>query len=143
MKSMIRKASLATLVACALIGTAAQAGGEVLVLNETDQAFHPYFRSKCFAGTAPNDSGWVFFGGIGARGRFGWDFRGSFDTSAKGCAKPKLEFTYTAIGAPPPADRPAVVGRMKFDPLVNFHLQAGEKLKAINLLHGDDEDDED
>ena len=145
MKNVIRKASLATLVACAFIGTAAHAGGEVLVINETDDAIHPYFRYNCF-GFTPDPStvsnGWVNFGGIGGRGRFGWDFADPGLTNPS-CPKPKLEFTYVKFGDPPPEKHPRVVGHMKFDPLTNFHLQIGERIKAINLLHGDDEDEDD
>lgn len=145
MKNVIRKASLSALLACAFIGTAAQAGGEVLVINETDQAITPYFRYNCFGFTpAPSTvtpDGWVNFGGIGARSRFGWTFSDPFLTRPD-CSKPKLEFTYTAAGAAPPPKKPDIAAKMKFDPLVNFHLQAGEKLKAINLRDHDDDDDD-
>jgi hypothetical protein len=36
----------------------------------------------------------VFFGGIGARGQFGWDFSDPGLTDPA-CPNPKLEFTYT------------------------------------------------
>ena len=115
----------------------AQAGGEVLVINETDQAMAPYFRYNCFAFTpAPTVGGWVNFGGIGARGRFGWDFSDPGLTRPD-CRKPHLQFTFTPLGGPPPVAEPEVVGNIKFDPNTNFHLQAGGKLKATNLL--DDE----
>jgi hypothetical protein len=136
MKSIVRNAALCALTAFGLAGLAANAAGEVLVINETAVDIHPWFRYNCF-GFTPDPStvsnGWVNFGGIGAGGRFGWDFNDPFLT-APGCAKPHLQYTFTAFGGPPPVADPEFVANIKFDPGTNFHVQMGGKLRAINML---------
>jgi hypothetical protein len=127
----------------ALLGAAslvAQAGGNVVVVNETDSAIHPFFRYNCWATPMSADpNGWVFFGGIGARGQFGWDFNLLTDPN---CKKPKLEFTFTVdpdLG--PPANHPAVHQKLQFSPTTNFYMQNGERIRSYNLLDDDGDDD--
>jgi hypothetical protein len=134
MTGITRKAALCALAAFGFAGLGANAAGEVLVINETAQDIAPYFRYNCFGFTPPPAvGGWVNFGGIGAFGRFGWDFNDPFLT-APGCAKPHLQFTFTPLGGPPPVAEPEFVANIKFDPGTNFHIQMGGKLRAINML---------
>ena len=137
MKRILQLAIVSTICAAAL---GAQAGGNVVVVNETDQAIHPFFRYNCWGyGMPPGTTGWVFFGGIGARGQFGWNFADPGLTDAA-CKAPKLEFTYTVDPdvATPPSD-PAVHAKFRFSATQNTYMQAGEHIRAINLL--DDADD--
>ena len=134
MKSFVLRAAMCALAVGGFASTAANAGGEVLVINETPQAIAPYFRYNCFGFTpVTGPGGGVNFGGIGAFGRFGWDFNDPFLTDPS-CAKPHLQFTFVPLGGPPPVAEPEFVGNVKFDPGTNFHIQIGGKLRAINLL---------
>jgi hypothetical protein len=145
MKAITVKLASAMLASLALASSQAQAGGDVVVVNETDQGIHPWFRYNCWGPifADPKPTGWVFFGGIGARGQFGWDFSDPFITDPA-CRKPKLEFTYTvAPDVSTPPDRPQVRAKFKFSPTQNVYMQAGEKIKAINLRRDHDEDDDD
>jgi hypothetical protein len=137
MKTTILRAAACALVAGGFASTAANAGGEVLVINETAGAIAPYFRYNCFGFTPPSAvGGWVNFGGIGAFGRFGWDFNDPFLTDP-GCAKPHLQFTFVPLGGPPPVAEPELVANVKFNPGTNFHIQIGGKLRAINMGEDD------
>lgn len=131
-------------IAAVLLGAAAlgaQASGNVAVVNETDDAIHPFFRYNCWGdpvfAAAAGANGWVNFGGIGPRQSFTWGFTDPFLT-APDCKNPKLEFTYTVFpDAAQPAAQPAVYRKLQFDPATNFYMQAGERIRSYNLLSPD------
>jgi hypothetical protein len=131
----------AWVIALAASSFAAIAGGNVVVINETDDAIHPFFRYNCWGdpifSQIAGANGWVFFGGIGPRGSFGWGFNDPALTDPN-CKNPKLEFTYTTDpDVSQPAAQPAVYRKMQFDPLTNFYLQNGERIRSYNLLSPD------
>lgn len=143
MKTFPSKIASALLVSLAAASFGAQAGGSVVVVNETDQGIHPFFRYNCWGpAMPPGTTGWVFFGGIGPRGQFGWDF-GDPALTDPACKNPKLEFTYTVDpDVSTPANQPAVHAKFRFSPAQNVYMQAGERIRAINLLHGDEDGDD-
>ncbi|HUJ00426.1 MAG TPA: hypothetical protein VLY46_09330 [Usitatibacter sp.] len=143
MKPLSVKLASALLVALGAASLGAHAGGNVVVVNETDQGIHPFFRYNCWGtGITPGTTGWVFFGGIGPRGQFGWNFADPSLTNPA-CRNPKLEFTYTVdpdVSTPP--EHPAIHAKFRFSPLENVYMQSGERIEAINL-NDDDHDDHD
>jgi hypothetical protein len=132
---------LSAALALAAASLAAQASGNVVVVNETDNAIHPFFRSNCWGITvSPGTNGWVFFGGIGPRGQFGWDFTTIVDPT---CKKPVVEFTYTIDpDVSQPAKHPSVYQKLHYSPTTNFYMQNGDRIQSYNLLNDDDEDDD-
>jgi hypothetical protein len=131
----------ASALALAAVAAPAQAGGDVVVVNETDTAIHPWFRYNCWGFILAPTSDWIFFGGIGARGQFGWDFSDPALTDPA-CPKPRLEFTYTIdpdVATPPAKTHNKV--KMKFNTQTNFYMQLGENIKSFRL--GDNEGDDD
>jgi hypothetical protein len=137
--ALVKAAAAAALVAASL---SAQASGNIVVVNETDSAIHPFFRSNCWSiPLTIGANGWVFFGGIGPRGQFAWDFKPSIDPN---CKNPVVEFTYSIDpDVSQPAKHPAVYQKMHFSPTTNFYLQNGERIRSFNLLDDDDQDDHD
>src|SRR5688572_20310017 len=92
MKTTTRTLAAALAVSAAFAAPAALAAqGDTFVFNNTNAPFHPYFKFDCGTST-----GWLNFGGIAPQSFFGWG-----PLTADGCV---IEFTYTAIGAPPPVD---------------------------------------
>ena len=116
----------------ALVAGQAFAGGAVTVRNESDQGIHPWFKSNCWVDWigAPKDT-WVYFGGIGPRGQFPWDFK-----ELVACDGAEVQFTYTLDGDPNPPQDP-VKGTLRtvflWAPDTNFALQIGEKVRALEL----------
>jgi hypothetical protein len=133
-----------TLATLGLTAIPAQASGFVDVFNEQDVLAHPWFKSNCWGfGVPAGSTGWVFFGGIGARGRFGWDFKDPALTNPA-CAKPVIQFTYTPDLTPPPDRLPSNQrAKFKFGNDRNTVIQIGDHIQSIGLgPHADESDDD-
>jgi hypothetical protein len=101
MKTTLKKLAAAAAVSLAFAAPAAVAGqGDVFVFNNSAFPIHPYYKINCL------NTGWIFFGGIGPNGFFGWGPIGP-----EGC---QVEFTYTVVGAPAPQDPVQGVVRTRF-----------------------------
>jgi len=136
MNNGLRKAGMAAVFAMASV--CAQAGGNINVVNATDDGIHPWFRYNCWGdpifSSLAGANGWVNFGGIGAQQDFRWDFTDPALTDPN-CKNPKLEFTYTVVpDEAPPAAQPAVYRKLQFSPATNFYMQAGGRIRSYNLL---------
>jgi hypothetical protein len=138
MKYAIVKCTAAAALAAASLGV--QASGNIVAVNETDAAIHPFFRSNCWAlPMTPGANGWVFFGGIAPRSQFGWDFQGLVDPA---CKNPRVEYTYTVDpDFAQPAAHPHVYQKLHYSPTTNFYLQDGDAIQSYNLLNDGEDDD--
>jgi hypothetical protein len=124
----VRRLTIALGAAMTLAAGAAQAIGDIQVVNGSSSLIHPYFKSNCwnpeFVAT-PDPGTWVFFGGIGAHGQFTWnDFYLLLDPKCKNAV---VKFTYALPGEDAPHE--TVVERtvlMQYDATENHRITLGD-----------------
>lgn len=99
----MKRTQIAVLAALSFaVGSALAAPGDLTVVNSSSTPIHPYFKSKCWNKALFPDvkaHEWVFFGGIGARSEFTWNFNELLDPACK--RDGDLKFTFTTTEAPP------------------------------------------
>jgi hypothetical protein len=138
----MKKAVMTVLALLAVAASQAQAGGNVRLVDETDVPIHPWFKSNCWGFNVGPQTGWVFFGTVGARSQFEWGFADPGLTDPN-CPNPRIEFTYTLDLTPPPDKvRGDVRAKFKFAPDKNVVIQVGGRLKAFPLGDSDKDDDD-
>ena len=97
----LKRLTLALCATMTLAAGAAQAAGDIQVVNGTDNLIHPYFKSNCWNPGQPGV--WLYFGGIGAHDTFTWP---DFSTMLRpNCKHPVVKFTFTLDGEPDPTEK--------------------------------------
>ena len=125
----VKRLAVALCATLTLAAGAAQAAGDIQVVNASSRPIHPYFKSNCwnaeFQDAGPGS--WVFFGGIAARGQFTWD--NFFLLLDPKCKNPVVKFTYTLIGeeAPHETDVEQTV-LMQYDATENRRITLGDRV---------------
>ena len=142
MRTTIKKTVMAVFATLVLASLQAQAGGNVRLINETDAAIHPWFKSNCWGFNVGPQTGWVFFGGVSPRGQFEWGFSDPGLTDPA-CAHPRIQFTFTSDLTPPPDHvKRDLRAKFKFATDKNVVIQVGGKLNAFRLGEDNEHDDD-
>ncbi len=142
-ESNLMKTALGAFAALTLFSLQAEAGGKIHLINETDAVVHPWFKSTCWGAGIGTQTGWVFFGTVGARSQFEWDFTDPALTDPA-CPNPRIQFTFTSDATPPP-DKVDEDSRARFKFAVdkNEVIQIGERLQAFRLGKDNENSDDD
>ncbi len=125
----VKRLAIALCATLTFAAGAAQAAGDMQVVNGSSTVIHPYFKSNCwnpeFIGT-PEPGTWVFFGGIGPHGQFTWEFNLFLRPN---CKNPVVKFTYSLPGedAPHETDVERTV-LMQYDATENHRIVLGDRV---------------
>jgi hypothetical protein len=123
----VKRLAVALCATLTLAAGAAQAAGDIQVVNNSGTLIHPYFKSNCWApqySLSPNE--WVFFGGIWAYSQFTWDLFVILDPK---CKNPVVKFTYNLDGEDAPHE--TVVERtvlIHYDVTENHRIVLGDRV---------------
>ena len=125
----VKRLSLALFATLTLAAGAAQAAGDIQVVNKSSTLIHPYFKSNCWNPAFVNaDPGtWVFFGGIWAHSQFTWNEL--YVILDPKCKNPVVKFTYALDGeaAPHEMDVERTV-LIQYDATENRRITLGDRV---------------
>ena len=130
--SRTKRLALALCATLTLAAGAAQATGDIRVVNGSSRIIHPYFKSNCWSPAIidAQPGTWVFFGGILPHTQFTWDaFYGLLDPR---CKNPVVKFTYNLDGedAPHETDVERTV-LMQYDATENHRIVLGDRVVVV------------
>jgi hypothetical protein len=127
--SSLKRTTIAA-VALLSLASAAQASGDITVVNLSQNIISPYVKSNCWNAASFIDEGpdrWVFFGGVLPGTQFNWnDFHQLLDPK---CRNPVVKFTFVVYGTQAPvAVDPDLTQLMHYDATENYRIVVGSKI---------------
>jgi hypothetical protein len=146
MKNRKLKITMLALLGFVAAGAIESQAADILVIDQTSQLIHPYFRSNCWdpASVSAKGNEWVFFGGILPGTQFTWP---QFELLLKAkCKNPVVRFTFALDGEAPPTG-PGMKERrtkLEFDATVPVYtITLGNVPEIVNVTPVDDDGDDD
>lgn len=126
----LKRISLGVLAALSLATGAAQASGDIVVVNRSQNYISPYVKSNCWNADVLTDAGpdsWIYFGSVWPGTQFNWDrFYLLLDPK---CKNPVVKFTFVVTGSAAPVEvDPDLTQRMHYDGTENYRIVVGSKI---------------